>query len=140
MQQVSVTREFDVTPAAVRTAMADLESFMRAGGFETVDVDGDMVHLENSVGLFFLIELDLEVVDRDGVDVAYKQGDGIFSSMETRYVVEPLDDGDRCRVTATTEFELDVAFAGPLLDASVVTRMRRLELGKQFDYLEADAA
>lgn len=139
MERVTVTREFDAPPEAIRAAMADREAFMRSGGFAEVEVDGDHIHLANTVGLFILLELELEVVPREDAAFAYVQRDGIFREMETTFVVEPIDD-DRTRVEATTEFAVDVDIAGPLLDASVVKRKRRLELTSQFDYLETETA
>lgn len=137
MQTVTVTREFDAPPAAIERELADLEPFMQAGGFTEVTVDGDRIDIRNAVG-FLEIELALEVVDRKGAALAYVQRDGIFSEMETRYVVDERDDG--CAVAATTEFEVDVQYLGPVFDATVVRRQRRLELRRQFDYLEAQVA
>ncbi|MEF8840300.1 MAG: SRPBCC family protein [Haloarculaceae archaeon] len=134
MASVTVTRTVDTPPERVREAMSDVETFMRAAGFAEVDLDGDRLHIANTAGLFLEIELDLELVERRDAVLAYEQREGIFREMRTVYRIEPTDGGTT--VTATTEFEVDVALAGPLLDASVVTRQRRAELRKQFDYLE----
>ncbi|MEF8861392.1 MAG: SRPBCC family protein [Haloarculaceae archaeon] len=131
---MTVTRTVDTPPERVREAMSDVETFMRAAGFAEVDLDGDRLHIANTAGLFLEIELDLELVERRDAVLAYEQREGIFREMRTVYRIEPTDGGTT--VTATTEFEVDVALAGPLLDASVVTRQRRAELRKQFDYLE----
>lgn len=132
MESVSVTRTFDGPADPIREAMADIESFMEAAGFDTVSVDGDRFTIENSVGLL-TIALDLRLVETDA-ELAYEQVEGIFETMETRYVV---DEGEATTtVTATTEFALDASIVGPLLDATVISRQRRTELTKQFDYLE----
>lgn len=132
MQSVTVTRHLAAPPPEVRERIQDLEPFMAAAGFDEVDVDGDYIGLAKAVGLL-QIELDLEVVDREGADLAYVQRDGIFEEMETRYVVEATDEG--CSITATTEFELDVALVGDVLDGTVIKRQRRMELTDQFDWL-----
>ncbi|MFB6135455.1 MAG: SRPBCC family protein [Halobacteriaceae archaeon] len=134
MQTVTVSRHLDADPDEVRALMDDLEAFMLAAGFDGVTVDGDDLRIENGVGLA-TIELDLELVERPGADLAYVQRDGIFREMETRYVVEPSDGG--AEVRATTEFALDVDLVGFLLDATVVKRQRTHELESQFDYLES---
>jgi len=131
---VTVTRTVPTAPERVREAMADVETFMRAAGFDEVGLDGERLRIANTAGMFLEIELDLELVERSDAVLAYEQREGIFREMWTVYRVEPADGGTT--VTATTEFELDVAFAGPLLDASLVTRQRRAELQRQFDYLE----
>jgi hypothetical protein len=135
MQSVTVTRDIDASPEALRERIEDVESFMRAAKFDDVAVEGDTVRISNAVGFLFEIELTLELVDRDDAVLAYEQRDGIFDEMWTAYTVE--ERGDGARVTATTEFAVDVAYAGPAFDATVVKRQRRLELGNQFDYLES---
>jgi hypothetical protein len=137
MQSVTVSRTIDAPPEAIERELADLEPFMEAGGFTEVTVDGDRIHIRNAVG-FLSIELDLDVVDREGAALAYVQRDGIFSEMETRYVVDGRDGATEVR--ATTEFEVDVQYLGPVFDATVVKRQRRLELRRQFDYLEEQVA
>lgn len=132
VQTVSLDRWIDGDPETVRAAMEDLGPFMRAAGFDEVTVDGDSIRIENSVGIFS-IALDLELIDER--DLAYEQTDGIFREMTTVYDLEAADGGTR--VTATTDFELAAAFAGPILDATVIKRQRKRELRGQFDYLEA---
>lgn len=136
MEQVTVRRSIDATPAALREAITDVEPFMRAAGFDEVAVDGDRIAITNHVGLL-TIDLELRRVDDPEAVFAYEQLEGIFESMETRYALAPGDVGTA--VTATTEFALDAAFVGPLLDATVVKRQRRAELSAQFDYLEERA-
>jgi hypothetical protein len=63
------------------------------------------------------VTLDLRVVDSEA-DLAYEQTDGFFETM-------------------TTEFALDVALVGQVLDATVIKRQRRSELESQFDWLES---
>jgi carbon monoxide dehydrogenase subunit G len=137
MQTVSVTRHVDAPPERVREAMSDLEAFMLGAGFTDVTVDGDDLHIENRVGLA-TVTLDLRVIERPDAALVYEQRDGIFESMETVYTVEAVDGGSD--VTATTDFALDVALVGELLDATVIKRQRRSELTSQFDWLERELA
>ncbi|QPV64953.1 SRPBCC family protein [Halosimplex litoreum] len=136
MQTVTVSRRLDASPERVRAAMDDLEAFMLAAGFTEVALDGETMHLENQVGLA-TVTLDLRLVD-DESDLAYEQADGFFETMDTVYHVEPVDGATE--VTATTDFELDVALVGQILDATVIKRQRRHELESQFDWLEAEVA
>lgn len=134
MQSISVSRRVDAPPDRVRAAMADLEGFMLGAGFTEVTVEGDEIHLENRVGLA-TVTLDLRVVEHADAALAYEQADGMFESMTTEYTVEAVDGGSE--ITATTEFALDLALVGEILDATVIKRQRRSELEAQFDWLEA---
>ncbi|MBX0296479.1 SRPBCC family protein [Halomicroarcula sp. F27] len=134
MRTVTVTRELDADPDCVRAAMLDVGEFMRAGGFDDVTVDGDVVTIANSVGLV-TIELVLEVVDDPDAVLTYEQRDGVFEEMVTRYDIAATDGG--VTVSAATEFALQARLVGPLLDATVIDRQRRVELNAQFDYLAA---
>lgn len=136
MQTVSVSRTLAADADAVRDAVADVERFMRAGGFSEAWVEGDEIFLRQNLGLA-RIELDLVVADDPAAELAYEQRDGIFDQMRTRYVVEPVESGTR--VTATTDFELG-GVVGSVLDATVVKRKRRSELNAQLDYLESVVA
>lgn len=136
MQTVTVERAIDAPPAAVRDALSRVQPFVAASGFDRVAVDGDTVEVANDVGVAS-IELTLELVDDPDADLAYVQTAGIFEEMATTYVVEPTDDGSL--VTATTEFALDVAVVGSVLDATVIKRQRRSELESQFDWLAETA-
>lgn len=133
MQTVTVTREMATSPSVVEEAMADVGPFMEAAKFDEVSVDGDVVRIANSVGLA-TIELTLEVVADPDATLVYEHREGIFEEMVTRYEVEAIDGGSR--VTATTDFALSAPFVGPILDATVIKRQRRVELTAQFDYLE----
>ena len=135
MQSVTVRRDVDVPLDVVRERIADVPAFMRAAGFDDVSVDGDRIRIANTVGWLFEIELTLERVERDDAVLAYEQRDGIFDEMTTAYWVDGSDEGSTVR--ATTDFALDVAYAGPAFDATVVKRQRRAEITKQFDYLES---
>lgn len=146
MQTVSVSRDIDAPPGAVRNAMADREAFLRAGGFDVVTVDGDDFHLENNVGLL-TIELDLVAVEAAGSDLAYEQDEGIFESMVTRFTVEEGSGedesdgaGDGVTVVGETDFALDASLVGPILDATIIKRQRRKELEGHFDFLEERAS
>lgn len=135
MQTVTVTREIDAQPDAVREQLRDLEAFTLAAGFDEVTVAGDELRVANRVGVAE-IELQLAVVDADA-DLAYEQVAGIFEAMRTEYDVQPADAGTR--VTATTEFALDVPVVGDVLDATLIARQRRRELTAQLDWLAAEA-
>lgn len=133
MQTVTVSRPIAAPADVVEAALHDVDSLMRAAGFDEVTVDGDQVRIENVVGLFLPVTLVVERFDDPDATLAYRQHEGMFREMETRYVVEPAD--GCTEVTATTDFELDVAAVGMLLDATLVKRQRRSELEKQLDYL-----
>jgi hypothetical protein len=133
MHTVTVSREVPALPDAVRERMQDVGAFMRAAGFDGVVADEDRIELTNGVGIA-TIELDLELIDEPGAALAYRQHEGIFEEMVTRYTLEPTQDGTE--VTAETEFAIDVALVGKLLDATVIQRQRRRELEQQFDWRE----
>jgi carbon monoxide dehydrogenase subunit G len=135
METVSVSREINAPPGVVREKMRDIEPFMRAAGFDEVVVDGDRIDLTNGVGIA-TIELGLELVDEPDAALAYRQREGIFAEMMTRYTVEPTESGST--VTAETEFAIDVALVGKLMDATVIKRQRRKELEQQFDWVAAE--
>lgn len=137
MNAVTLSRTIDAPSATVRDAMADVEPFLRSSGFDAVDVDGERVRVANDVGLAS-VELTLELVGAPDADLAYEQREGMFEAMRTEYVVTPTAAGSE--VTATTEFALDVALVGGLLDATVIERQRRAELSAQFDRLEGRCA
>lgn len=133
MNTVTLSRTIEAPPETLRDAIADVEAFVRSAGFDEVDVDGETVRVANDVGVAS-IELTLELVDDPDAALAYEQREGIFEAMRTEYVVAAAAEGSE--VTATTEFALDVALIGDLLDATVIERQRRAELSAQFDWLE----
>lgn len=133
MNAITVSRTFDAPPETVREVMTDLEPFMKAAGFDSVSVDGERIELANTVGIA-AIELTLAVIDHPEADLAYEQREGIFEEMQTTYVVTETETGSE--VTASTEFALDVALIGDLLDSTVIERQRRKELSAQFDWLD----
>jgi hypothetical protein len=92
------------------------------------------MQLRNRVGIA-TIELTLELVDDPDATLAYEQREGIFESMRTVYHLDDAADGGT-RVEATTDFALDVALVGDLLDSTIIRRQRHKELDAQFDYLE----
>jgi len=134
MESVTVSRRLDAPVDVVRDRVRDVEGFMRAGGFDEVVVDGDRVELTNRVGIA-TVSLSLELLDDEAAALAYRQRDGLFETMTSRYTLTPADGG--CEVTAHTEFQLDLALVGELMDATVIKRQRRRELNAQFDWLEA---
>lgn len=136
MQSVTVTRTIPASMEGVRDAMLDLEPFTRAAGFDDVAVDGQSIRVANQVGIAE-IELELTVVDDPDAALAIQQRDGIFEEMRTAYALTETTDG--VDVTATTDFALDVAVVGGLLDATIIKRQRRRELNGQLDYLETSA-
>lgn len=133
MNSVSLSRSVDRSVQSVREEMADLEAFTEAAGFDEVVAEGDRVSITNHVGLLEL-SLDLVVVEDEPETLVLEQTDGIFESMTTRYTV--TGDTDSCEVTAETEFALDVAIVGQVLDATVIERQRTRELENQLDWLE----
>ncbi|QOS13439.1 hypothetical protein DEQ92_19905 [Haloferax sp. Atlit-6N] len=133
MQTVTVSRTIAASPEETSRAMHDLVPFIRASGFDSVDVDDRDIRVSNKVGPAE-ITLHLKVVDDADAELAYEQRKGIFEEMRTSYRLEPVSDG--VEVTATTEFALDVALIGEFLDSTVISRQRRKELEAQFDYLE----
>lgn len=132
MERFSMEQTFDASPETIRALVTDIRPFIQACGFDTVTVDGSRVHIENSVGLAS-IELELELVDRPGAVLAYEQRDGIFEEMTTRYEVN--GEADTTTVSVVTDFALDVALVGMILDATVIKHQRQRELRAQFDYL-----
>lgn len=133
MNSVTLSRTIDAPPTVVRESMNELEQFMRPSGFDEVHVDGETVRVANEVGIA-TIELTLTLVDRPDADLAYEQREGIFEEMRTAYTVTPVPNGSE--VVATTEFALDIAIVGDVLDSTVIKRQRRQELAAQFDWLE----
>jgi len=135
MATVSVSRTIAGSASAVSEAITDVEPFMLAAGFDEVTVDGDEIHLVNRVGIAEL-ELSLERIEDPEAVLAYEQVEGIFESMRTAYRIEDAGEAG-VRVVAETDFSLDVALVGDLLDATVIKRQRRRELDAQFDHLES---
>jgi len=132
MGSATVTRTVEAPPDAVRDVLGDLEPFMRASGFDEVDIDGDRIKVSKALGLL-RISLTLRVCDEDGAALAYEQTDGLFESMATTYELSERD--GHTEVTAHTEFTLD-APGSSILDGTVVQRQRRKELTAQLDFLE----
>lgn len=135
MNSVSVSRTVAASPDAVRQKIRDVGPFMRAADFDDVVVDDGLVVLTNGVGIA-TIELTLELFDDADSVLAYRQQEGIFDEMVTHYSVVPTDGGTE--VTATTEFQIDVALVGALMDATIIKRQRKKELTAQFDWLQAE--
>ncbi len=136
MAVVSMDRWFDAPVEAVRPLVEDVERFMAAGQFDEVRLDDGTLHLVNVLG-FARIELSLEVMDEPDAALAYRQREGIFEEMETRFTVEAADGGTR--VTAVTEFSLG-GVTGTVLDNTIIKRQRKREIANQFDYLERAVA
>lgn len=134
MESITVTRTIEAPPEAVEDVLADLEPFMRASGFDEVDVEGDRLEISKALGLL-RISLTLEVYEDDEAALAYEQTEGNFESMTTTYTLSEQDGATE--VTAETEFALD-APGGSILDATVVQRQRHKELEAQLDYLEEE--
>jgi hypothetical protein len=119
----------------VRDLVTDVESLTRAAGFDAVAVDGDRLTIENGFAIA-RIALDIELVDDPEAVLAYQQVDGIFEEMYTAYELTETEAGRK--VTARTDFALDVSVVGGFLDGTVIRRQRKRELRNQFDYLEAE--
>lgn len=133
MQSVTITRTIDASRTEIREAMLELEQFTLAAGFDEVDVDGRSIRVANDVGVTE-IELELTVVGDPDAALAYEQREGIFEGMRTAFTLTSVPDGTE--VEATTEFALDIAVVGGVLDATVIKRQRRAELEAQLDYIE----
>jgi len=132
MARVAVDRTVDTDAETVRSRMRDVEPFVRAAGFDEVARSDSTVEIANEVGPV-RIELTLELVDDPDAELVYRQREGIFEEMTTRYEVTETDAGTA--IEAETEFELDVAVVGSFLDATVISAQRRRELTAQLDYL-----
>ena len=134
MAHVTATRTFSVPPAVVRSVIdRDLESFVGAGGFDSVAVSGELIEVVRDLGLATL-ELTVRV-DRDtDVFLAYDAVEGIFERMRTEYSVGSASEG--ARLSAQTEFSLGGIF-GRALDTTLVSTQRKREFEDQFDYLES---
>ena len=132
METVSVSREISGPAESIRELMSDYKSFFEGAGFDEVRVDDNRVEIGNSVGLLS-VDLELEVIDTEA-DLAYRQLEGIFKNMQTRFELE--EKNGKTAVTATTDFELDANIVGPILDATIVSKQRKKEINKQLDYLE----
>lgn len=137
MESISVSRTIDAPPDAVREAIEDVKPFMEAAGFDRVDVDDETITIVNGFAVA-AIELLCDRVDDPDAVLAYEQREGIFEEMQTAYTINAVDGATE--VTATTDFALDVAVVGGILDATVIKRQRRRELNAQFDHLESLAA
>ena len=132
MTSVSVSRVLDEDVEVVRERMHDVETFLRAAGFDEVRWDDSRVVITNEVGPA-TIELTLEPFDDPDAELAYRQREGIFEEMVTTYTV--TSDQASTTVVAETEFSLDVALVGSVLDSTVIKRQRRRELNAQLAYL-----
>jgi len=135
MESITLSRTFAAEPEAVQDLVQDVEPFMRAAGFDTVRVDGDELQIEKGFALAS-VSLDLRLLDESETVLAYEQRDGVFEEMWTGYYLEETDEG--CELTVTTDFALDVAGVGAILDATVIKRQRTRELTAQFDYIESE--
>jgi len=134
METVTLRRTLRAEEERLRAAITDVGAFMRAAGFDEVTVEGDAIHITNHVGLL-TIDLELRRFPDAAAVLAYEQVEGIFREMTTTYGLEP-EPGGETTVTARTDFALDRAIVGPILDATVIKRQRRRELTAQFDYLD----
>jgi len=132
MTSVSVSRVLDEDVEVVRERMHDVETFLRAAGFDEVRRNDSRVVITNEVGPA-TIELTLEPFDDPDAEFAYRQREGIFEEMVTTYAV--TSDQASTTVVAETEFSLDVALVGSVLDSTVIKRQRRRELNAQLAYL-----
>lgn len=136
MTEVTLSRDLDASPQAVRNCILDdLTGFIEASGFDSVTASGDTFVVARNIGMATL-EVTLAVRESDAL-LALEQTEGIFDRMWTEYDVESTEDGSR--ITARTEFTLG-GVLGPVLDGTMITRQRRQEFSNQFDYLEATVA
>lgn len=137
MESVTLSRTFEAPPRKIRESMNEIGPFTRAAGFDEVTVEEELLEVANQVGIA-TIELTLRVLDDPDSDLAYEQEEGIFEEMTTVYKVSETETGSE--VTATTEFAIDIAIVGDVLDSTVIKRQRRKELSAQLDWLEEQVA
>ncbi|CCQ33355.1 Polyketide cyclase / dehydrase [Halorhabdus tiamatea SARL4B] len=131
MEEVTVSRDVAAEPGAIRAGFEDVAAFMRAAGFDEVDIEGDRMAVSRAIGLAEL-SLTLEAVETDA-EFACEQVEGMFEEMRTTYRFEGGEDGTT--VTAQTEFELG-GVVGAVLDATLIKRKRTQELEDQLAYLD----
>lgn len=139
MESVTVTRAIDAPPEAIEAAMDDWAAFVRAAGFDGVDVTGETIRVWNAVGPAE-IELELEVVADEDAALAYEQREGIFEEMWTGYYTRARVDDNGTVVEAVTTFEMAVPVVGGVLDSTVISRQRRRELEAQLEWLASTVA
>ena len=135
MTRVTNSRQLDGSPSIVREVIVDdLAAFLAAGGYDSVEVDGDRIELANQIG-FATLELTLQLdPDADAI-LAFEAVSGIFDRMRTEYTVTETDSGSE--ITAWTDFTLG-GVIGSALDETLITRQRNREFDQQFDYLAAE--
>lgn len=131
MEEVTVSRDVAADPESIRVGFDDMAAFMRAAGFDEVDIEGGRMAVSRNIGLAEL-SLTLEAVETDA-ELACEQVEGMFEEMRTTYRFDGSEDGTT--VTARTEFELG-GVVGAALDATLITRKRTQELEDQLAYLE----
>lgn len=133
MTRVRGSRTFEVRPAELEEAIeCDVESFVAAGGFDSVSMAGDRIELANRLGLA-TIELTVRIDREASALLALEAVEGIFDRMRTEYTVEATDSGSR--LEAWTDFTLGGIF-GKALDETLVSMQRKREFEDQFEYLE----
>ncbi len=131
MEKVRVSRSFEASGRRVReTVRKDVPAFIRASGFDSVTVEGDLYTVSRNIGLA-TFELTLERVESDEL-LEFEQIEGIFDRMWTEYRLEDQTHG--CELVATTEFTLG-KILGPVLDGTMINTQRVREFELQFDYV-----
>lgn len=131
METATVERTYDVPPGELEAAVADVEGFYDAAGFD-VDRDGDRLELGKRLAVA-RFELDVRLLEGDDAALAYEQVDGPFAEMRTRYLVEPA--GDESRLRIETSFEPPASGFGSFVNGALVERQRRTELDAVADLL-----
>lgn len=131
METVAVQREYDVAANGLKRLVTDVESFYDAAGFE-VERHGDRLELTKRLAVA-RFELEVALIDDADAALAYEQLDGPFGDMETRYLVEDVDDGSR--LTIETSFEPPASGFGTFLNGALIKRQRGSELDAVDDLL-----
>jgi len=123
METVTVGRTYDVGAETLSAAIADVETFYDAAGFE---VSREGTHLE-LVKRLAVARFELEVRLRDDdAALSYEMVDGPFDAMETRYLV---DGGDgESRLTIETTFDAPSSGFGTFINGALIKRQRKSEL------------
>ena len=123
METVTVERTYDVGAETLSAAIADVEAFYDAAGFE-VAREGDHLELVKRLAVA-RFELDVRLRDDDAA-LSYEMVDGPFDAMETRYLVDGVDGGSRLSIETT--FDAPSSGFGTFINGALIKRQRKGEL------------
>jgi hypothetical protein len=105
MKTIALSREFDVSSDALRSVLADVELLFDTAGCD-VRRDGVDLLVSNWIDTD-RSELAIRIIRHAGGVLAYKQIDGPFETMQTRYMIDSKDDGTRLSIQTAYETTLD---------------------------------